>query len=403
MHRKTLVCGLALAWIVLVTAGCSQSQPVGPGKQPPAKAEPKPRVSVQAAPARIGFWRLADGSVRVENTLSRPIALFSVALRTESGRLVAQGGGQGMAATAAGDGAAVEGTLLIDDPGPQARAKFPDRWQWRGKGTLMHFPVLRPGQTFSVAGQFRLTDKTGRRLTASVRYAELTGDVALLSQAERSLKSLPPPAGGTFGKGWVPTRRMTVTYRKADRIAKFPHRKSLWGEGPRAAALPAHYAHALLKPAYDALARDKGKSVRAERALEVDGPKLSLAEARKQAGAAAGAYTYWPPRSAWVLEAKNATHFVGPAGKQTHAGRLVPLVEALTRREPVELELFSQARSKDPGGHVAALSKQGFKAKTQIEKGQTHRGSVTVRRAELDKLLKALTKRGLRVEGLRVR
>jgi hypothetical protein len=193
---------------------------------------------------------------------------------------------------------------------------------------------------------------------------------------------------------------MTVTFERTGKLAKFPHRRDLWGTTGAAALLPARYPHALLGPAYDALST---KSAQAERTFEVDGPPLSLDGARREAGVASGPATYFPEQSAWVLEAEDTTHIVAPGRKEQHAGRLVALVEALTQSGTAEVTLFDGAAAEDPGGHVGFLRGKGFQASAERQKGGTYRGAVEVRAGNLPKLLQALRERNLRVEGFDVR
>ena len=375
-------------------AGCQQTPTVRPADAP--------RVSVAARPARIPFWNTTGGEVRVENTLSRPIAILSVELRAGNS-VVARDGGETVLAEVTDDGATIDGTLMVEDIGAAARLPSPDRWQWKGTGKLVHFPVLRSGQTVAIAGSFRVTDKTGNRLSASLHYAELTDDVGLLFLAEQRHKPIPAPPGGTFGKGWVPTRRMAVVFRKADQIAESAHLRARRGDSALVGPRMSCYPHALPKDGFDALSKSTGKLVGADGTFEVVGPPVALRRAREIVRVTAGPYTYFPPRSAWVIEGDGVTHFVGKASKATHPGRLVDLAEELTTRQRAELELFTRAKSKDPGGHVAFLIDKGFEAKTELQKGQTYRGRVLVKRSDLDKFLETLSKRGLRVEGLAVR
>ena len=392
-------------WFSACALGCLVLAGFGSGgcqQTPTVTLAVAPRASAGTKPADIVFWSMADGGMLVENTLRRPIAILNVELRTGGNSLVARDGSETVAAEITDDGATVEGTLMTEDIGPAARRPSPDRWRWKGTGKLVHFPVLRPGQTFSISGSFRVTDKTGHRVSASLRYAELTDLTGLLVLGPGSMKSLPRPPGGAFGKGWIATYRKTVTFRKADKLAKFPHRKSALSSYGRIMAMPSHYPHALAKSKFDALA-DNGKLVRARDTFEVVGPPIALSGAREIAKVATGPYTYCPQRSAWVIEGDGVTHFVGKTSRKAIPGRLVRLAEKLTSAKSVEIQVFTGAKAKDPDGHVAFLVEKGFNAKSQLQKGGTYRGSVVVKRSELDKFVDVLSKRGLRVEGLAVR
>ena len=395
---RYVLCSLLIGTAgVCLSVGCAQDGKLA-GVLPPGAG---PAVTIEVEDGRVPFWQMAEATVRVENTLSRPIALLDVSLQTANGAVVQRGGAETLAAKATSDGAVVEGTLLVDDPGPMARPKFPDRWEWAGEATLVHFPVLLPGQSYAVTGSFRVTDKTGGRVLGAVRFVELTEGAVLLMRAGRTLESLPMPAEGTFGKGWVPTRRMTVTFRRDSEFSLAPHAKPHLGQQLWPQQLPACWKQGLLEPAYLALAK-KAATVQVERDIEIDAPALPLAEAREQAGVAEGPTTYFPARSAWVIEGADATHIVGADGKSAHPGRLVRLVERLTGGASVELTLFEDAASEDPDGLIAFLKGKGLKATSTLQKDQSYRGVIEVRSADLDAAVKTLAERGLRVDGLDV-
>jgi hypothetical protein len=294
----------------------------------------------------------------------------------------------------------IEGTLLQDHPGPAARAKFPDRWQWTAGGRLTHFPVLQPGQTFSVGRSFRVTDRTGKGLQATVKYIVLADAAALLRRGKPRTEPVGAPPGGVFGKGWVPKLKLTVPFTPAKAFEKDAHQKLFL---PGAAGLPAYYPHALAQPAFDALAKKQAKTVQAKRPLQITGPPVALADAKKQAGPKTGNYTYCPVRSAWAFEAGEVTHLISPTGKKTYPGQLVSLVEGLARQGSAELEVFTQAKIQDPAGHLAFLKSKGFQTASKPQKGNTYRGTVTVNRGDLDKLVAALKPRNLKIRGRAIR
>lgn len=391
---------LAFAGAALALSGCARLGLKAPmaGRQPNAG----PVVSVDVRGERVRFWAIARAGVEVRNVLARPVALLAVELRTADGALVCRGGAETASGTATDDGAVIEGTLLIDDPGPMARVKFPDRWEWKGDTRLVHFPVLRPGRSFTATGSFRVTHQTGNCLRATARFVELGDEIVLLGKTKRAIGSIPLSPTGTFGRGWVPTRRMTVTFGRATKVASLAHMKDSWAERGVAASLPTFYLHALLEADYKALETKQHEAEPTVHTFDVEGPPLPLAKARKQTGVASGPCTYFPARSAWVLEAGGTSLIVGPAVNEKHAGSLVALIDAFTGRGKAELTLFDDAKAQDPGGHVAFLTGKGLAARSRRQKAGTYRGTVEVTSSDLGKLLPALKERGLRVDGLKI-
>ena len=268
MSRPNAVLSTILVLAVVLSFGCIPRQETSPVATPPAE-EAGPAVSVEIENGRAALGQEAKGAMTVRNTLDRAIALLRVELLTADEAVFAEGGAESVPAQVTEDGAIIEGTLYVDNPGAEARVKFPDRWEWSGSDELVHFPVLRPGRDFRLSGSFRVTHETGNRVVGVVRFAPMADSSGLLAVAEQTAESLPQPAEGTFGKGWVAARRMKVTVTRGAEFSASAHERKRWTSADLGPALPAHYPHALTRADFDVLL-GSAKAVHVEQTFAVD-------------------------------------------------------------------------------------------------------------------------------------
>ncbi|GIW71156.1 MAG: hypothetical protein KatS3mg102_0698 [Planctomycetota bacterium] len=375
--------------------------------------EPRPAIALALGGAGT-YGEAIDVAVRIGNPSTVPLVLLAVRAAAADGvAFVDRTLPSELPAELAGEVAQLEGTLFVEDIGPQARLPMPPRWEWRGEERLVCVPVLAPGDQFELRGRLRLSPEVGECVRATVRYAPLAQQARLLRLVEHVLEPLPAPPPGSFG--WAPALRLRARLQRqlglapGGQAAEPVALRLSGGAEPGAGAallplggapLPVLYRHALTAAELAALPAAERS---AEAPLQIVPPPVPLAEARRRAGIAHGPAVHLPAIGAWVLQGRDGSALVSAELTERLPGRLAALGERLLEGSSAELTLFEMAPAADPDGLVQHLRAAGLQARSEPMKGEQWRGVVEVRAPELLRLVRALAERGLEVQGLEVR
>jgi hypothetical protein len=352
----------------------------------------QPRLKVAIDPERPAFWTRAEAGLRLHNTLAVPLLVLDVQLGGADDTPLLRLQRQSLAAELHEAAATLCGRRLADEPGPAARPSSEPRWEWQGEGLLLPLPLLRPGESFVLHGPIHLTDTAGRRLRGQARFVELSADLPLYHLTHHTLAAVAPPPSAA---GWVVTDEARLTFQRGALPASATRPPAL-PDGPalHSQALPEALYHAVL---------ERSRQVSTLLVFEVEPPPLTCDEARKRAGVTAGPYTYFAFERAWAFETRRDTVLVGADDLNRQPGRLVKLIDWLSRSEPVELVLFALAAEPDPEGLASSLRDCGQRVGAVAQKGGGYRLTVEVTQAGLLALVAALEARGLSIEGYGVR
>jgi hypothetical protein len=458
--RRARASALALlAAIALSAAAGCPTGPEGPGAPGgPAGAAPPgaPEVRIEV-PAEVAFGEAFPARVVVRNTAVHPIAVVGLVVR-HGERTLARVEGTELTAALGEGGGALEGTLLVDDPGPAARAPAPPRWEWRGGDAIVSTPVLAPGGSLEASASAPQVEAGASSVEVTLFYAPLATPTALLRVEGLAIEPAGAAAGGPgagpgpevggapFGRARLaPAARLVARLVPAAadlaRGAGEDPARPLAPRLPEGGNLswvsaPAIYPTALRKEETERLAV---KGAQVGRPLALRRPGFDLPAARERAGIAAGRAVYLAAAGAWLLEplgdgsaasagsgaapSGGAGAGAAPAGGAAEgrsawvsattvvrvAGRPAALAVRIAERaatgspEAAErVALYARSGTADPDGLAAALSAKGIRVEEGEEKGGTRRGDARVTARTLGAFLEALAARGLGVEEGRV-
>ncbi|MGI5862365.1 MAG: hypothetical protein ACOX6T_09945 [Myxococcales bacterium] len=355
-------------------------------------------VSVEVTSRSVVPYVPAEVVITIRNRLDEPVAI--VGLRGASGEeaFLEESFEQRFPATLSSGKARVSGTMLVENPGTQARLPAPPRWQWSGEEELVTFPVLLPGRKLVTKATLRPTELT-QFAQVQVRYAFISREQLLRVVRARC----EPASAADAGAGYQAAERLFAEFTVKAPFGPAPERPLTWrGRAAQAGdGLPVGYPCGLSRAQFERLEANVSET---RRALPLRLPAIGLSDARARAKVAQGRYAYasFPGVEAWVLEKSGDTVLVGSSEIEVLPGQLIDVLLALNASESVEIELFASEKQEDPGELVGFLRSRRFDATSSQQKGGLWRGTLRIKRSELRSVCGALKEKGARIEGLSV-
>jgi len=425
----SLVAAAVLAGSALL-AGCPGGG--GGSAAPPAPPPGAPLITIEVADG-LAFGETVPASLAIKNMADEPIALVGAVLKYESGAAARLDATTMEASLDASGKGSLSGSLWVEDLGAEGRAAMPPRWRMEGDARLATCPMLPPGATYTLEGTITPLDDAARALEATVFYARLSTETALIGISGPALEPIvaggpegatpggPPvdasrgPAAFAGGRG----REVAVARAKATLapLAAVPPDASLeiswaipdalrFGGAPPPRLFPC----GLRKETTEALPL---KGAQVTRILAMKRPAFDLPEARKAAGIAAGPALH--VAGAWLLAPAPPGEGAAPAADQDRraayvtstkairfAGNPRPLADALAKGESAHVLLYERAPKEDPDGTGAFLASKGVAVEHAAQKGGTVSGVARVTRDSLEAFLAAVSEKALALEGLRL-
>jgi len=115
----------------------------------------------------------------------------------------------------------VEGKLLVEDIGPQARLPGPPRWRFEGSEEAVFAPIVAPGATWKTKGM--AFSGPGTVFVKAVALKRGT-PVLKVESADRFSIHRDPDAG--LAEGWVPTARVTLRATPVQAVDPKAHQRA---------------------------------------------------------------------------------------------------------------------------------------------------------------------------------
>jgi len=359
-------------------------------------------------PGRARYGERVTAKASLVNATSEPVMVESFALWAGS-TSIASVGSEGFEARRDERGRRiVEGTYLVEDLGPVARAPGPPRWEWAGTERLVTGPVIVPTASLTISGAFEAIDETGGRVEARVRLRRLPRGTALLKvtgyRREPVVRPGPGPApGGPPSGKYVAVAREWVVVEPSDEL---PAGTEPLAPDTEADLVPVGPGEKRVYRFFVALGTFERLEVRERSgaaAVAIERPAYDLAEARARCGFPVERYAYLADPQAWALESPDGRACLAAADRHVAlGGRLIPLVERLNESGRAAVAIY-RGETEPPRDTLARkLAERGVSVRAEPEKGGTFRGVAEVTPADVFAFLEELAARGRWLDGLEV-